>query len=118
AFCILEKDKKTFEYFKQYVEFLETQDNACHILDSKIQARELSEHLRINNLHPNSHDEEIANWIEENGQPFRDYLNTIKLVYVVWKCMGKDWNNISWEDFGRIEDNLNKVKAKCLDTIF
>ncbi len=121
-FCVLEKDKKTFEYFKKYVEFLETKNNTCLILDNKIQAFEIQEHLKRNGL-DNSHiDEkkknEISNWIRFHAKPFRDYLNTIKLAYVVWKCMGNDWQTISWQDFEKIEENLNKLKGNCLDTIF
>lgn len=117
SFCILDKDIKTFEYFKKYVQFLETEDNTCHILDNRIQADEIREHLRRNGM-DESHKEEIDRWIDENARPFREYLNTIKLVYVVWKCMGKDWDNIGFDEFHAIEENLNRIKNKCLDTIF
>jgi hypothetical protein len=121
-FCILERDRKTFEYFKKYVEFLETENQTCLILDNKIQAKEIEDHLRLNGINSAGIDEkkreEISKWIVDHAKPFRDYLNSIKLVYVVWKCMGNSWKNISWEDFITIEDNLNQLKGNCLDTIF
>ena len=117
SFCILESDQKTFEYFKKYVEFLETEENTCHILDNRIQADEIRDHLKRHGMDEN-HKEEIDRWIDENARPFREYLNTIKLVYVVWKCMGNVWHSIQWNDFNRIQENLNKIKDKCLDTIF
>jgi hypothetical protein len=120
-FSILEKDRKTFEYFKKYVEFLELEENTCLILDNKIQSEEIQEHLRRTG-HNSGMDgrkkEIISQWIRENARPFRDYLNSIKLVYVVWKCMGKEWSEITWEEFVEIEERLNSLKYKCLDTIF
>lgn len=122
AFCILEKDKKTFEYFKQYVRYLEHEDNTCLILDNLLQKNEIQMHLELNGVDAAQLSErkknEISDWIEKNAQPFRDYLNTIKLVYVVWKCMGRDWKNISWDDYITIGERLNQLKANCLDTIF
>lgn len=117
-FCYLEKDKKTFKYFKKYVEFLETHtdEETCLILDNEIQVEELNEHLKHNDGR-NKHSE-INSWIHKNAKGFREYLNTIKLVYVVWKCMGYNWKDIKWSDFTKISDNLNGIKSKCLDTIF
>ena len=118
-FCILEKDKKTFEYFKKYVTFLEEEKNTCLILDNEIQSEEIQEHLRRTGSGIDGRKKEvISQWIKENARPFRDYLNSIKLAYVVWKCMGKNWEDITWDEFVVIEERLNSLKYKCLDTIF
>lgn len=120
-FCILEQDKKTFEYFKLYVEFLEKENNTCLILDNKIQSDEIREHLRRSGrdiILGREKKDIISQWIKENARPFRDYLNSIKLVYVVWTCMGKAWKDITWEEFVSIGERLNALKHKCLDTIF
>ncbi len=120
-FCILEKDEKTFEYFKLYVEYLENEDSTCLILDNKIQSEEIQEHLRrTGNAHGVDDQKKkiISQWIKKNARPFRDYLNSIKLVYVVWTCMGKEWKEITWNDFVSIGERLNDLKYKCLDTIF
>jgi hypothetical protein len=117
----LEQDKKTFDYFKKYVQFLEDEENTCLILDNKIQAAEIKEHLRRSGFDSSVDSvrkDETSRWIKENARPFRDYLNSIKIAYVVWKCMGKDWKDITWEEFVKIEEQLNKLKYNCLDTIF
>jgi hypothetical protein len=116
-FCTLQPDIKTFEYFKKYVEFLEKEGKSCHILDNQIQAFEMKDHL-VRNGYTTTDYNEIENWIQKNARPFRDYLNTIKLVYIVWKCMGKHWQEIEFEDFSRIQERLNGLKDTCLDTIF
>lgn len=120
-FCILEKDEKTFDYFKKYVSFLEKSDSTCLSLDNEIQSEEIQDHLRREGFGGNGDPgkkEVISRWIKENARPFRDYLNSIKLAYVVWKCMGKNWEDITWEEFSRLEDRINQLKYKCLDTIF
>lgn len=117
SFCYLEKDKKTFEYFKEYLQYLESNTSSCFILDNQIQVREMSEHLCANGYSIDDHGA-IIDWVEKNGERFRNYLNTIKLVYVVWKCMGNTWDDINWENFVNIEDNINRLKSSCLDTIF
>lgn len=116
-FCILEKDKKTFEYFKYYFDHLE-KNNGCYALDNKITFHEIRDHLTLNNIANSNYIDEIEKWIDNNAEAFRVYLNTIKLVYFAWKVLDKDWEDITWEEFCRIEDIVNELKHKCLDTIF
>jgi hypothetical protein len=115
-FCELEKDKKTFEYFKKYLEILNREDGDCFLLDNEIQIKEIYDHLKSNGYSKDD-SEEIHKWIQKNGKPFRNYLNTIKIIYVVWHCMGKIWTDITWEEFCSIEDKINEVKQRCLDNI-
>jgi hypothetical protein len=117
SFCLLESDQKTFEYFKNYVEYLEKHSGSCFDLDNQIQAKEIKRHLVINGIASDNANEKI-DWIRRNGKPFREYLNTIKLAYVVWKCSGKEWETIRWEDFINITKQINELKMVCLDTIF
>ncbi len=117
SFCLLDGDQKTFEYFKKYVEYLERHEGSCFDLDNEIQAGEIRNHLLRNGFSQDDVDEKIR-WIRLNAKPFRDYLNTIKLAYVVWKCNGKDWKDIEWKDFQTLSDEINKLKLVCLDTIF
>jgi len=60
----------------------------------------------------------IAAWIRDNGKSFRDYLNTVKLIYLIWFCNADRGDTISWEDFCAIGDNLNNIKNTCLDSIY
>jgi hypothetical protein len=116
-FCELEKDQKTFMYFKKYIELVKQDDNDPSVLDNQFQISEIYEHLRLNGYSYND-SQEIHNWIKKNGKPFRNYLNTIKIVYLVWHCMEKDWEDITWEEFCKLEDKINEVKKICLDKIF
>jgi len=116
-FCVLEKDRKTFHYFKQYVQFLESEHKTCLIVDNEIQAQEIRNHLASNGFSSDNHQEGI-NWIKNNGKAFRDYLNSIKIVYLIWKCMGNRWTDITWEEFLELEEKVNSLKPVCLDTIF
>lgn len=116
-FCYLEKDRKTFEYFKEYLQYLDTSNKNCLYLDNKLQIIEMENHLNRNGYNSNDLEATIE-WVKNNAEGFRSYLNTIKLVYIVWKCMGNNWENFNWESFVKIEDNINNLKSKCLDTIF
>lgn len=114
-FCELEKDKKTFEYIKKYIQAFTNNEDSV-IIDNEIQINEIHEHLLRNGLAFNNR-EEIIKWIKKNGKPFRNYLNSIKIIYLVWHCLGNDWNDITWDEFCKIEDNINSVKEKLLDKI-
>jgi len=115
-FCELEKDKKTFEYFKTYIQAFLDQEDSVEI-DNEIQIKEIHEHLLRHGLSYNNNDE-IKNWIKKNSKPFRNYLNSIKIIYLVYHCQGNNWNNITWDEFCIIEDKINSIKEKLLDKIF
>jgi len=117
GFCKLEKDQKTFKMIQSYIRELNHSPKSCQQIDNLIQAEEIRHHLNINHL-PSKDQEEILHWIQRHSQEFREYLNSLKLVYLVCHCMEKDWNEITWEEFCRIEDRINAQKARVLDTIF
>lgn len=117
GFCILEKDKKTFEFLKRYILTLNQNQQTCHQLDNHIQAEEIKKHL-ITNGYTDKNQAEILKWIKNNSQNFRDYLNSIKIAYLVCTCMDRDWNQLTWEDFCLLQDRINAQKAMILDTIF
>lgn len=116
-FCYLEKDPKTFEYFKEYLSFLEEKNGTCLSLDNDIQLREMRQHLDRNGLTEDNCDA-IIDWVKNNGENFRNYLNSIKIAYVVWKCMGYKWDELDWNNFCDLEEKINGLKNRCLDTIF
>lgn len=116
-FCKLSHDEKTFNYFKNYVECLEKKDRSFFNVDQEIQEEEIRNHLIFKGF-LDGNEEEGIRWIEEYGKSFRNYLNTIKLVYLVWHCMEKPWILITWEEFCHLEDKINEVKDICLDKIF
>ena len=116
-FTVMEKNKKTYELVQKYINHL--QENNCSFtdLDNHIEMDEIKNWLK--EISADDHDNiAIANWIKNNGKSFRDYLNTVKLIYLVWFCTYDHRVNISWEDFCSIGDNLNNMKNTCLDSIY
>lgn len=114
-FCVLEKDLKTFEYFRRYAECFENGTH-CMELDNRIQAEELEAHL-LSHGFSLSDTQQKLDWITANGRPFREYLNTIKLVYVMCKTQGIDPFAVTQEQFLELEDRLNQA-CHCLGSIF
>jgi hypothetical protein len=111
-FCYLEEDYKTLEYLKLYF-----QENTNLLsIDNKIQVKEIQQHLQT---HCNyKKDYEIDNWIKENGKKFRDYLNTIKLIYFSCKILDLKFEDLTWEKFCNLERKVNSCKENILDKIF
>lgn len=114
-FCVLEDDTKTFEYANRYAECFE-KNESCLDLDNSIQADEIATHMWVNRIPPGDQGAKVR-WIMEHGKEFRQYLNTIKLIYVVWTASGRSWGEMSFEEFRRIERRINGIKETCLDTI-
>jgi len=114
-FCVLEKDLKTFEYFKRYTDCFEDM-KGCIDIDNRIQAEEMEEHLKSHGYESSNTQEKLA-WVANNGKPFREYLNTIKLVYVLCKAEGLNPKTLSLDHFTQLEERLNSLKH-CLASIF
>jgi len=114
-FCELKKDEKTFTYLKRYIHELSLENSVK--IDNEFQKKEIEIHCQLNGI--SIHDcNEISKWVTENGKPFRNYLNSIKIVYLVWHCMGHDWEDITWKEFCLLEDKINSVKDTVLDKIY
>ena len=120
-FCELEIDQKTFDYVSKYVQMWQQNcdaDFCC--MDQQIQADEIHWHLDQQKLQECDHtgkNLEVLHWVQENGESFRSYLNTIKLVFTVHHCNGGAWTDFTWEEFQHIQQRLNQIKNVCLDTI-
>ena len=114
-FCILENDVKTYGYFNRYIDCFES-EKGCIEIDNRIQAEEMAEHLRSNGFSANDTQEKL-NWIAINGKPFREYLNTIKLIYVLCRVQEIDPRTVGEDKFHELEDKLNRLRH-CLVSIF
>lgn len=112
---MLEADRKTFDYANLYAECFD-KNESCMDLDNRIQAGEIASHLSNNGI---SHLDQGAkiDWIMKHGREFRQYLNTIKLIYVVWTASGRSWDEMSFEEFREIEARINGIKETCLDSM-
>ncbi len=116
-FCQLDGDEKTFALIKRYIQFLNVEQNTTpQELDKLIQIEEIKTHLYLNHK-PLNDAAEIQEWIKKYGKPFRMYLNTIKLVYVLWVCgMGQEWSDITFENYTLICQRLNKA-TRVINTV-
>lgn len=114
-FCILEKDIKTFTLFQRYIDCFEN-DRSSIELDNRIQAEELRLHLEMNHLSPGDTSAKL-DWISNHGKAFRDYLNTIKLIYFVCRVTNLDPKTLDEGRFAQLEETVNRERT-CLETIF
>lgn len=126
-FCKLEADKKTFDYLKEYLDFLYKHDNIEHrnilYIDNKIQHQELQNHLHLRHIDPNDdsqrRNEEIEIWIKDNAKPFRRYLSSIKLLACVSYTRGfKKSDDLNFFDFENLCNDINSLKDILIDHIF
>jgi len=112
-FCFLEKDSKTFNILKKYMEDYVTSKNLLDE-DSEIQYEEIKAHNR--NLRKQEDDKlESLEWIAKYGKSERVYLNTIK--YALSLLIESD-ADLNWENFCYIVDKYNKRYKPILDLIF
>lgn len=114
-FCILEKDIKTFTLFQRYIDCFESASSST-AFDNRIQAEELRLHLEINHLSKSDTAAKLE-WISTHGKAFREYLNTIKLVFFVCRVTGTDPRSLDEEGFATLEETVNRER-NCLETIF
>ena len=116
-FSVLEKNNKTYQLVQKYIMYLRENNCSCINLDNHIEMDEIKNWLK--EISADDHDNSaISEWIRNNGKSFRDYLNTVKLIYLIWFCHTDRGDTISWEDFCAIGDNLNNIKNTCLDSIY
>ncbi|MBI9100056.1 MAG: hypothetical protein JEY91_16360 [Spirochaetaceae bacterium] len=116
-FSVMEKNRKTYQLVQKYIDHLSENNCSCTNLDNHIEMDEIKKWLK--EISADDHDNAaIAEWIKNNGKSFRTYLNTVKLIYMIWFCTTDRRETISWEDFCSIGDNLNNIKNTCLDSIY
>lgn len=113
-FCVLEKDPKTYEYFRRCAQHIlvNDADNLAR-LDAELQSREIMTHLEVNGI-PQANTDEKIRWIQDHSKGFRAYLNTIKFAAMVW-CTTNQREPI-WDEFCAVADQIASKKA-CLDNI-
>ncbi len=115
TFCKLEKDQKTYEYLKKYLIWhVENKGKDFLELDSKIQLDEIRQHLELNKA--DNKNQEILEWIKKYSERFRLYLNSIKVIFAVWHCVGYE-GPPDWNKFCSIVEKLDEIRETCLDGI-
>ncbi len=120
-FCILEKDKKTFDYIKECLELLEKREKNFLKFDNMIQKKEIEEHLQRKGMHIVPEEEknrEIFLWIDNYACDFRSYLNTIKIAASFLHYKNIKSVDLTKEEFENCCDAVNSLKDFLLENIF
>lgn len=120
-FCYLEKDLKTYDYVKNYLQIMKNGETTSS-LDISIQRLEIERHLAANGI-SYSDQKAISEWIEKNSANFRSYLNSLKMValfiYYVKKAEHlSDENQLPFELFSEAVSYWNERKIEVADSIF
>jgi len=122
-FCKLEQNESTFLFFKEYFKSLmkATSTDKVQNLDLQLQLQEIKNHLNVNNKNQKDN-KECIKWIEENSKNYRLYLNTLKIVKLIFDCIceieNKTIDQIIYEDFKKVEAIINNEKESILENIF
>lgn len=106
-FCTLKKEIKDFEIFKRYLKCLQ-EHGRLFTISNQIQADEMREYCRHKNVSEKDQ-KTLIEWVDLYAKEFRDYLNTIQLVCIVFIGNGRLLEFMTIEDFFEIEDRLNKL---------
>lgn len=121
-FCFLEEDYKTFAYVNIYVEFLKN-DLSVSGLDMQIHSEEIQRHIECNNLFY-KYELAVQEWIRANGENFRIYLNTIKMMalFIVMDINSLDLQRdngwyMDFEKFKLFIMQWDKYKENIVDSI-
>ncbi|HOV15356.1 MAG TPA: hypothetical protein PK771_13805 [Spirochaetota bacterium] len=126
-FCKLEPDKKTYDYLKEYLDFLSKKEDfhnrSILYIDNKIQHQELHYHLNRININPNDdsseRNNEVEKWIKENAKPFRMYLSSIKILACASYTKGfTNSADLKFDDFEKLCSDINILKDVLIDHIF
>jgi hypothetical protein len=113
--CYLEKDMKNYDYFQRYARSTGTQKEFFQI-DNQIQAEEIHIHLKRHGYTCGDCGE-VVEWVNKNGKTFRDFLNTNKIIYLVFKSSGHAMEKITLTEFFEKEEEINKKNKDCLEAI-
>lgn len=116
-FCTIENDSKSLDIVKLYqrrtMQALSENEQLSILLltDNEIQKQEIEVHLYLNGVHPDFSENEKLNWILKYGKSFRTYLNTLKILFLLFRVQNLDVEQMSFEEFCRRKEDLNRHKG-------
>lgn len=105
-YCSLDLDQKTFEYIHRYMANCHS-PNDFFQMDNDLQLEEIQKHLELNH---NFTTEEQLEWVKNYSKGFREYINTMKLVWASWLLLGKCEEDFTFEEFAKIKERLPYIK--------
>jgi len=116
-FSKLEKDDRTFSHVLLYYVAIVDKKSLMPV-DMLIQERELKEHLKRCRLKETDL-ANCTNWIEDNHEAFRAYINTLKAftLFIYMENRLEYREKVIWEIFCRMVDVFNEEKDIIMETI-
>lgn len=124
-FSFLDCDKKSYEYSIRILNHvLEDNTKSLLSLENEIQQEEILQHFKLNNIiNKKEQNLEAIRWIKQNGDPFRKYLNSLKIVVLIFlhkKLYCKkscDRNCLSFEIFKEVVSEIDSYR-ELIENIF
>jgi len=117
-FSYLEKDERTFNHLVEYYQALFI-GTSLSLIDNSLQKDSLEDHLKRNGVGTERTAEEAQRWVLQNSDPFRAYINSLKIVamflYINNKMNGIEV--VTYEQFSKIIDLYRLEKETIIDTI-
>lgn len=115
-FSFLDNDDKTFLHITEYFNALQNGIKLISI-DNILQKREIEIHL--NKCKKEQTQEETLKWIEKNAVPFRNYINSLKILSLYLYIHSKMHYNYKLikEDFGKIVNMWNNERCIVLEVL-
>jgi len=124
-FSFLDCDKKSYDYTMRILNYvLEDNKKGLLALENEIQKEEIQIHFEINNITDlKEKNIEAIRWIKKNGENFRIYLNSLKIVCLIFlhqKLFCKrtcERNCLSFEIFKEIVTEIDSYR-ELIEGIF
>jgi len=116
-FCFIEDEHKAFEIIKLYYEKTININNEdeklaiLHNLDNQIQIKEINTHIYLNHISESKCLDEKMHWINCYASSFRSYLNTLKIIFLIFYVNNINLENLSFNEFCILKDKINKNRA-------
>lgn len=123
-FCDIPIDLKTYQYIQRYIDYIENKHINIEELDNKIQIEEIKFHLQMTHCPDEVANQEAINWIQKHAKGFRLYLNSIKLIALIYvtrhlecdiKC---EFKKFTFEMFEKTAKDLNILQIIVLNSFF
>ena len=107
-FCRLEKDNKTYKILSVYLEDFQS-GQSLYSEDNKLQICEILEHNKLNRC------DDPEEWIIKYGKKYRNYLNAIKIIAVIFYSTKFELNK---DNFYQVIDSYNNCEDFFLEKIY
>lgn len=108
-FSKLDNDEKTFYYILRYLK--ECHDsNEAFCIDNDLQIEEIKTHLFLNQTDFKNIQEQL-DWVKSYSKNFREYINSMKIVWASWILNGNKPEDFNYETFLLYQEKWNSIRG-------